>query len=1468
MLAMRDYLLPLIWMIAFSHPVWANWQRAGGESVSELGEIHGAATYTRTFPVEPGQDYLFSAVVEGDCPVNFLIRAPEISAPYWKKIAYNRIGEQQKVLGLYNSRNASGLTVEVRTVPSSYANPGLTKLQEVRLEKVDFSKTPLQRKKTFSATTRIDAETLIVIPAEDTEAQDHRRLAELIQAKFSGRPRIVRDQEVCLEDAPAIRPEFAARHLIILGNLDSNRAIWPAYVRSLAASDNYYPGAAGYEVRTAVNVLDQGGNHIIIGSTRLQGLEAGVQRFLELAVEELPYLLEIRLDGACRNRVEADIKLWKGFPDGPFPQEEPGYHTIRRWYHNAMLYYWTGDAFYKTMARELFQPVLKDMAYTHHYIMEWLILTWRMVAMTDLYSDAEKAQAELLIFQNYLEFQKGADLYWMQFMTPPYDQVMQASRHNTSPWMCQLELSNYLRNNLELDGPLLELVDFTFEEMSRALYGIAMSRQEQDGGGGDGQGLEEQILSFYRFALRYDRHDFFQSGMARNWAHIEFLDQSNVRNSVLFRSRFNFHLIVSILSSYYRDAQLKYYYNTSDYDIFQQGMFADRYTCGIGYFHNGISAVMPEDYNRLLLRKVSDLERNRNRFWQQTVSKDPRNAGRDAVAMLILTGGSQKQRPVLAVSGYDKYLARAGEITQFSAGGIAWLHNYWTGLYNRDTGLPFECNMLYVNHAGQGVDALQDHAPMSVLDWKLDLKKVQAASLRITPYNGVEWKRQLYQLDPESYLVHDAVIALQEGDYDIGVTWRPVATPQMNTENTLLAKHGEHTFSITCAGERFRLESNTRNYLDKLAPKLNSRFAFHGPLKQGEKLAAGALLQMDSQRALHHAGGSRFLISEQGKVISEIHFFADGVIEISRQRLVCCNQPELEIGGIVVASLPDQANFLWDFNSATTFSNGDVQHKVSDSENQRVQNICCAYLDGLNIPAQTTAALPEAGAGEESSTTSAYEKLWSWNKFAAPVPVFFGYAGRQEYDLGETMQLSSVRSIFVQQELPAFMEVSEDRVAWRKVPLEGRWYSGPLCRNYGETHPQEKWFQQADLLEPVQTRYVRFAKEECIQFYRNDQLAPWRPVKILNTQPNLLLANEVIKAWPRRYQSEDNRIAILKHDGEEKFLYESKKALHEVKFLNYPAKDSLGLVTAEGQLEFYDQQGKPLLHIDVYQSLKDFHAQHGRPGIRHPAGGFAATYSLGAWRNPVQLVAPRYGQVNFFAENGSLIGMLHAAIYSQPYTLDQGVDFNGDGIEEQISLSCQYLVHLDGSDTPSVRAPGSNTFWPEVYSFNRIGFPVSWNDTFGTWGAKVFCFKQLDMGADKYILAYTRTFMLVYDGRNKKYVYTWKALAPVAGADVAALGADHWRAAVCGDDNTITVTDWQKDAAQPVTVLRTSWQDECNAIHVTAQGEVFIAGKQGLYEVSGQQVIRRLPGNFTDVKSLERDLITADSKGEVCRWKR
>ncbi len=1452
----------LLFMLAVSLSA-SDWVKVSGGVTADanLEAISGYGTFFRKFDVSPGKDYLFSAEVLSDSAVTVTIGAPEIQPGYWKKIAYPRTGEKQTIYGFYNSRNARCLQVTLSVLPVQDGISGKTEIRRVSLREVDFRNLQPVRKKQISSSTVLDANSAIVIP----EGAFYRELAEKIRAKLNPAPMIVTDKEACEPDQPTLRKEFAGKNLILLGNLDTNRAFWPAYTSMLAASDNYYPGPRGYEIRTAVDVLRNGKNHIIIGSSSPEGVRLAVEHFLPMVRSELPFLLDIKLDGECKKIVDEDIARWKQFPNGDFPQKEAGYHTIRRWYHNAIAYYWTGDPFYRDMAKKLFPPVLKDNAYTHHYIMEWFFKTWRMVEPTDLYTDVQKKQTEKLLLNNYLELQTGADLIWFRYWTPPYQKLIVNSRHITSPLMCLVETSDYVRNSLELPSPLRELADFTWDESSRAMRGISMTRRQDSlPGEGGGGGLDELSLSVYRFMLKYGMYDFFRSGQAKKWSQFEFRDHSNVRNNILFRQNYNFKLPAAILAAYYRDPGDQYYRETGTYNILGQGMFDDRYVCGIGTFRSNVKSRMPEEINRLAVVRTSDHDLAHSNYFNFLSSRfNPAVLKQTPTDMVILKGGTRPGDSLLAVSGARRYIANPGEIVQLSVNGTGWLHNWWTGLYSNDTGTPFERNMLYVNRSKQPGNAVGIYSALAGLEWSVCLPGIQTASLCITPFNGVDWKRRLYRVNPEAYLVYDAVTALQDDDFDIAVTWRPMYGVLPNTADTLFSTLGKNIFSIACSGKGFTLETNTKNYLNKISPKLNSHFAFHGSLKKGDRLAAAALLQVNGKLSVAELGNGKVALLENGKTVSEITFTDSGVREVGRKRLAASGCTRFELDGTCLFQSEKPVGMVWDFETATLHADGAPSRKMDVSENNRVRALCEKHLASIVLPAKNSSS---AEASSAPKTIPCLTKEWFCNPFREPAVVNLGYGERTIFDLGETVRLSEIRNLNAFVKLPGSVEFSENGTQWKKLPLKPVWMPGQNVRSYGETIPTAEYYQAAMLNPAVSARYVRCAKPERLEFLRSDKLEPSRPVKILAVQPYILAANEILKAWPRRYLSENSTFAVLSPKGKELFVYRTRDGLHELKVLDYPAPDSIGMVTADGKILFFDPSGKVLRKLNANDDLKAFNDRYGRPGTRQPAGGFSATYCLGAWRNPVQLIAPRYGQLSFYGNKGDFTGLLYGGTYGMPHILNRGCDFNGDGVEEQIALGPNTLVHIDGTDKSYVRAPGSHIYWAEVYSKTECVYPVSWNINFGTYGARVLCFKQLDFGTGKYVPVVARTYLGIYDGKARKYVYVRVPLSPISAADIVRTGPSAWKGVISQEDNSVTIFDWKQTLSNPV-LAKLSVPDEINAIHITKSGRVFLAGNKGLYELEGNRSVRRLEGMFTDVNSRENELLTAEADGTVSCWK-
>ena len=203
---------------------------------------------------------------------------------------------------------------------------------------------------------------------------------------------------------------------------------------------------------------------------------------------------------------------------------------------------------------------------------------------------------------------------------------------------------------------------------------------------------------------------------------------------------------------------------------------------------------------------------------------------------------------------------------------------------------------------------------------------------------------------------------------------------------------------------------------------------------------------------------------------------------------------------------------------------------------------------------------------------------------------------------------------------------------------------------------------------------------------------------------------------------------------------------------------------------------------------------------------------------------------------------------------------------EKFSRKAHYVVvHRDDGQNGDY----SEVIFPEIFGVTRQSLPLWWNISNGVWGAKVFEFKALAFHGQNYLLGATRNYLYVMDVRTHKYLWARKAVAPYAGAAIAAVDESTWLALVAGDDGTLTMLRWENPAQPPKIVSKTVLSADVRGLHITPQGRAYLATTRGILELVDKQLLCRIPGDFTDVKSLKDGrLVTADGEGRVSVWKK
>lgn len=195
--------------------------------------------------------------------------------------------------------------------------------------------------------------------------------------------------------------------VIVVGNLADSRCIRELYYRSLCATDLFYPGPSGYELRTLCDPFGTGHNLILIGYSDADGVEAAGLKFQEQLGESIPHLKELHITQLPFP--ERDIDACRR---GELPATATEIANTMQGDNIGYLYYMTGEPSLGENYKKAWQAVLscgynktEDVVQSHLYSL-WRFLPWRLVEDMDLFDDAERL-AITQYFYGWAESEEG-----------------------------------------------------------------------------------------------------------------------------------------------------------------------------------------------------------------------------------------------------------------------------------------------------------------------------------------------------------------------------------------------------------------------------------------------------------------------------------------------------------------------------------------------------------------------------------------------------------------------------------------------------------------------------------------------------------------------------------------------------------------------------------------------------------------------------------------------------------------------------------------------------------------------------------------------------------------------------------------------------------------------------------------------------------------------------------------------------
>lgn len=1444
-----------------------SWRQTAAGRYQFEGAARGQSNFRLPLADDGAEEFFFSARVRSPARVVFYIGGLSMS--------YHRQGEWQQVCGLLRvgSRGAGELRLAMASLDGSAVTAEVEQLEWVPVSRpaAVVSRPPAGETALVVAG---QPAAIIVYPHNDIGSGQAVQAG--IEAAMGIRLPLLPDTEVTRLDWPVIKREYRNQHLILIGRLATNRAIWASYNRFLSAVDGYYPGGDGFVVRTAADVFGNGRNHLIVGGSSEAGVSRAVEHFLRRVNEAgkagratLPWLLEVELNGACEAAFAEDRRRWQDRNNPALAAMTSGYGKVTRWYENAMGYYWSGGQDYLQRAREYLDIILHEQAHTHHYIVEFFVRTSRMLRDSPVFDMDEINRLDALILQNFLDFLTVTDLNWMTVFSPPYENIRIVNRHQIAPWYGDLVMARYLAQNVVLSGRLQQLVQFRESEKASAFRHFAASRHGPSLPGiAAGSDYEEIPASFFRFALEDEQYEaFFGSGLAEQALVLNRLD--NITGRLVQPSvTMDLGMWLGALAHLTGDGRYQWIIDNVPIAEHPRGAFQGRYVAGVHRYQSGgeIEAVDPGlDFAGIVVAPQPHL-------WQQvediTYSRFPQVA---------IRGGLGPEDDYIVFAGVDPRTA-PGVIVRMTAGGMP--------LLGGSNLIPGSNSRLISNGAdSMRIDSL-DHlldeqgGGDAQVEWLGAFPNAWAVGIETPLSPFIDWARAFIRLDNGSYVFIDTFTAKQDGEYILRTVWQPAGgVRDRDGAWEIINVRGRALLSSYGAG--FNLRELKGSLIDEAVVAL----------ERGERATVWTLLQKSGTQGYPwEVSGFRGQQMQLRGITGEAVTIHHGPLENAHAgfdaAIIVERDAAYAVFGIQDTKRIPAPSIYLSRNGEQLFPD-DWQPTLTSAQ-------LIGYLDE-QLQAVGSGTSPRPAKSVTPSVTgdgaSEWKESWAYTGLQRPALTNPRRIDPDTVDFGEPVSLVEIRSRVNRggpwnaTHLPERIWVAP--AGMDRLPLDGEWIEPKLKRvsrpgirsgNYGEAHPVEH-ADEAAFAENLRTRFVRAEGAAGFSYFIDDRWQSRHPVSLRKlqdgTSDGLILASNVhFPQFVRAIRDDDIALALLQPDGSVLTELEFEGPVQSILVADQQGTGDADIfvLKADARLQRYDLWGEYLGTVDMQAQHEAFNAEHGRPNTRHPAGGHRMPFTVGLWQGgngkASKLYVSRYGSMSFHDEHFELEGVLNLSGYAYSGALESGYDFSGDGLEEAMIVERFRLMHFGGSPTPRVRDPGSARFWPEVYEpLAIVRLEGSSSPLLG--GPEVYEFRRLESfgNGGNYVILARGDFVGLYDGAARRFVFSWAPETPLTSASVLHESSERLTVGVTTIDGIL----WQLEfgpgqvsqphfSAQPLNLWVNAMQP------ITDDGsQVLLCADQGLFVLQPEAPLQRIrAGKWMDGLVLtDGKIVAADAFGGV-----
>lgn len=667
----------------------------------------------------------------------------------------------------------------------------------------------------------------IIHPASPPGRALGERLAAALQARGATGVECATDITLMPERSVPLPAAWRQRTLILVGSLNTNRALQPLYAEFLCSTDATYPGGDGHDVRTIVNPYGTGANVILAGGSTAAGTARAVERLLAAIAAaddslDLPFLLDV----AVAPDLAGKLAAWPFTPleDSPALQAlrsrslmfftEP----IRVIGAYTLMWSWTGDARYAEIARDTLRALNERMTTGYgdwHYLAERFMRAIPLLVAGGWLNDEEIARTDRLLLLTALG---NADHWWrMRAGTPPL-----GHRHQGKGTYEFLLLARYLRDQANPTPALRTLCDRWIDECCAFMDGLARACIDDQ----DDESTLNNLATLYRYSLGQERHEFFTSGRARQVARrcLALHDsngngagQGGYGESQGMYLQQEATVQTACCAFYYGDGEFKWILQTlPNLAISQRYYFLHYWPVFLQKFDTGpeVAPVPPPAGRAIEWLSVTDHQFaisnhppvnvepsghmvNALETWQLpeavTLNRLPQARGFDKV---VLRDGYTPDGSYLMIQGYQGgfrwqgHMQAANAIVRFFQAGHVWL------VQNTSRHSFHDKNGLLISDG-------RNNTPMPPIAEKIASADFPAFALtvtRLSDYHHTDWTRHLFwsKAAGGAFVVIDRVAFHADGPYSLTCTWRTPGYATLSGRRWI-ADQGDHRFTLVCA---------------------------------------------------------------------------------------------------------------------------------------------------------------------------------------------------------------------------------------------------------------------------------------------------------------------------------------------------------------------------------------------------------------------------------------------------------------------------------------------------------------------------------------------------------------------------------------------------------------------------------------------------------------------------------------------